>query len=93
MTSDVDGSDGFAKYWQWKLEQNKDCPALPLQDMPCKRTGKTDCAVTCGFYTEYSESLSKEPVLTQLAISQRWFCHNDSRKACKGNADYLKISW
>jgi hypothetical protein len=68
----------------WAL--HKEGPELELLDRPCE-----DCAVTCGFYLPYSQDLSKEPKEIQLQVSKRWFCHNDRRKACRGNWNYLKL--
>ena len=56
----------------------------PLEK-PC-----SDCAVVCGYYKEYSEILSKRDIAYQHEVSIRWDCHNDRRRACRGNIDMLK---
>jgi len=61
---------------------------------PMKPLGKAchDCAVTCGFYTEYTDELAKFPVEFQDNIAERWFCHNHPDRACRGNIDRLVAS-
>lgn len=61
-------------------------PLLELAVNPCG-----DCAVTCGFYLPESNELKKESEIIQREVSKRWFCHNDSSKACRGNWENLNL--
>ena len=61
---------------------------LELLNKPCH-----DCAVTTGFYLEYSEAYKEMPPEEQLARSKRWFCHNACNRACRGHANNIGISW
>jgi len=61
---------------------------LDLLPRPCH-----DCAVTCGFYLDYSEAYRDMPREEQLARSKQWFCHNVRGRACRGNADNLDLVW
>jgi hypothetical protein len=69
------------QYWKELALDGR--PLAPL-DKPCK-----DCAVTCGLYTWMTKSLSKQPEDIQDAVSMRWDCHNDTRRACTGNINML----
>jgi hypothetical protein len=60
----------------------------PLRAKPCG-----DCAVTCGFYRQYSEALRLAGKEEQLSYSKQWFCHETPSLACRGNADNLGVSW
>jgi hypothetical protein len=73
------------------LEELRSIPLLserPLRPKECR-----DCAVTCNFYREYSDALKLAPPEEQLARAKQWYCHNDARTACRGNADNLGLSW
>jgi hypothetical protein len=59
-------------------------PDLEPLEKPCG-----DCAVTCGFYLEISQALAREPAEVQDSVKKKWFCHNHSDRACRGNWDYL----
>jgi hypothetical protein len=61
-------------------------PALPLLEKPC-----ADCAVTCGFYMEFTEKLKLEPKEKQEHIARRWDCHNNPGRACRGNWNALGL--
>lgn len=61
---------------------------LPLLGKPCH-----DCAVECGFYQDYSDSLKLLSDDIRLEVSKKWFCHNNRRRACKGNAEIQGLSW
>lgn len=61
---------------------------LELRNKPCH-----DCAVTCGFYKEYSDALKELLPEEQLEKSKEWFCHNNCDLACRGNADNLNLEW
>lgn len=70
---------------QYFQKSNKrDEPLVPLKKS-CH-----DCAVDCGFYKEFSESLSKLTADEIKYYSERWFCHNNPSRACAGNIEYLK---
>lgn len=62
-------------------------PDLPLMPVPC-----SDCAVTCGFYGEYAQTLKEEPDDVREAVTRKWFCHSNPGKACRGNADFQGVS-
>lgn len=62
--------------------------SLDLLKKPC-----SDCAVTCGLYKRYSDAYKYMPDEEQLLRSKRWFCHNNTSKACRGHADNLGIKW
>ncbi len=78
----------LSEYFARMLEESKAENPLPLLRKPCG-----DCAMTCGFYGEYGEALAQESPEVQLGVSQQWFCHNHTGRACKGNAQALGLSW
>jgi len=55
----------------------------PLE-VPC-----SDCAVVWGLYTDLTYELSSRPLQYQHDVSVRWDCHNNRRRACRGNIDLL----
>lgn len=61
---------------------------LELLPKPCG-----DCAVTSGFYREYSDAFKDMPKDEQLQRSKKWFCHNACNRACRGHADNIGVSW
>ncbi len=61
---------------------------LELLARPCH-----DCAVTTGFYREYSDAYKDMPHEEQLARSKQWFCHNVCNRACRGHANNIGVSW
>ncbi len=61
---------------------------LKLLPKPCH-----DCAVTCGFYKEFSDAYLSMPVDEQVARSKKWFCHNAPNRACRGHADNIGVTW
>jgi hypothetical protein len=63
-------------------------PELPLLKKPC-----SDCAVLCGFYDIYIQGLKAKPKELQEKVAKTWYCHNNLRQACRGNADALGINW
>lgn len=69
-------------YWDIHL---KGPPIKPLAK-PCG-----DCAVECGFYSPVTDALALEPRKVQVEVSLRWYCHNNPRRACRGNWNRLKI--
>ncbi len=60
-------------------------PPLESANKPCH-----NCAVVCGLYTELTHELADKPLQYQEDISVRWYCHNDTTKACRGNINLLK---
>lgn len=74
-------------YFKDRIEGDKDRPVLPYNEKPCH-----DCAVIDGFYAEISDALKKEPIEIQKQMAEKWFCHNDSSKACRGNSNYLGLT-
>ncbi len=50
-----------------------------------------DCAVTCGLYAPYSEALNRLPKEEIEYHSQRWKCHNNTKRACAGNIKFQEI--
>lgn len=72
------------QYFLDRIKGDANMAVLPYRSKPCH-----DCAVTCGFYTEISHALKQEPIEVQRAMSEKWFCHNETNKACRGNANYL----
>jgi hypothetical protein len=73
------------------LQEVRQRPALhprPLRAKPCD-----GCAVTRGFYRQYSEALRLADKEEQLSYSKQWFCHETPSLACRGNADNLGVSW
>lgn len=76
----------YEKYFNSMVERDKNFPKLPLLKKPCH-----DCAVVCGFYEEMSRGLSVLDEKTREIVSRKWFCHNNSKFACKGNADIVGI--
>ena len=79
----------WSDFFQMKIKTDLNRPKLLYKRKPCH-----DCAVTCGFYTEISHALKREPLEVQIAVSEKWFCHNDSSRACRGNSNYLGLtSW
>lgn len=68
----------------WKQHIDIGVVVKPLKK-PCG-----DCAITNGFYLEYAKLLEKKPNEIQIAVSDRWFCHNNCNRACKGLKDYLE---
>lgn len=48
-----------------------------------------DCAITTGFYDPLVEELSKQPLDIQKKCAERWWCHNNGQRACKGVSEYL----
>ena len=61
---------------------------LELLSRPCH-----DCAVTSGFYREYSDAYKDMPKEEQIARSKQWFCHNACNRACRGHANNIGVSW
>lgn len=68
--------------WSTFFEANG-WPQLPLRKKPCH-----DCAVTTGFYRPYAKELKRCSIEVRVARSGDWFCHNDRRLACRGNAAF-----
>ena len=67
--------------WEFAMEGDKFEP----MKKPC-----SDCAIKTGFYTVYADMLKLEPEETQTNVLDRWFCHNNCKKACAGAIEYLK---
>lgn len=82
-----DSAEGARSYFE-NLHGNDPPPPLPLMPAACH-----DCAVECGFYRPYTESLAACDADLQLRAAQRWFCHSNPRRACRGNADALGLTW
>ncbi len=61
---------------------------LELLARPCH-----DCAVTTGFYREYSDAYKDMPHEEQLARSKQWFCHNVCNLMFVANRDDLRHQW
>jgi hypothetical protein len=79
-----DGDKALSEDAYWQSMARLGGP-LPFMPKPCH-----DCAVVCQFYEELSASLAKQPSDIQREVSERWFCHNNPRRACRGNLDYLE---
>jgi len=60
--------------------------ALKPMDEPC-----SDCPVVFGMYQPFSEKLALLPKPDQLKASEKWFCHTDHRRACRGNWNFLEL--
>lgn len=60
--------------------------AQPFRCAPC-----FDCAVTKGMYRPISEELAIESPEVRQAVSERWHCHNSPNRACRGNAELVKV--
>jgi len=67
-------------YWADRMELDKNREPLEVRETPCE-----DCAVVLGMYAEFSEDLAKRDAPTRKFCSERWFCHNNVNKACRGN--------
>ena len=72
-------------YFRDMIVRDRLRPQLLPRSEPC-----SDCAVVCGLYTEFSDALKLEPPDIQKAISDKWFCHNNSTRACRGNINNLE---
>jgi len=72
------------EYFENMINRDKDFPVLQPLEKPCH-----DCAVTCGFYLPLSEELKTKSKLIQKKVSEKWYCHNNSKKACRGNWNYI----
>lgn len=85
----MDEFEGFdwAEYYSKHKEIKKSLPELPMR--PCKCA---DCPVG-DMYRPFSEGLKTLPVDSQLEASKKWFCHTNPNMACRGNADYLGLTW
>ncbi len=59
-------------------------PELKPLGRPCH-----DCAVVCGMYAPFSDDLARQPPKIVAAYSARWFCHNHTDRACRGNIDRI----
>ncbi len=70
------------QYWQQASQRGRIVEPLKR---PCG-----DCAITTGYYVEHAESLSKQPQQIQDAVLDRWFCHNNCNRACKGVREFLE---
>lgn len=81
--NDFDLNDPWWRTY-WAEQATTGSPAEPL-DRPCE-----DCAVTCGFYAPYTESLALETEEIQRKVSERWFCHLHHNRACRGNINLLE---
>jgi hypothetical protein len=68
------------------LRSQEPLASRPFRAKPCE-----DCAVVCGFYLDYSEALKLAPKEEQLALSERWFCHQTPGLSCRGNANHLQL--
>ncbi len=83
------GSSDCSSFW---LDSIRSMPIvwedLELLPKPCH-----DCAVTTGFYREYSDAYKDMPPEEQLARSKQWFCHNACNRACRGHANNIGVSW
>lgn len=78
----ISASPAAEAFWHRKATEGD---ALPLMPAPCH-----DCAVVCRFYAEIVSAVAQLPGEQQLAIVQRWFCHNNPAMACRGAADALE---
>lgn len=67
-------------YW----EEHAKCHPLPMMPRAC-----SDCAVQCGFYADFAQSLSEQPPEIQERCAASWFCHNNPRRSCFGALEYL----
>jgi hypothetical protein len=76
------------EYFDQMVVREQQHPVLELLPKPCR-----DCAVTCGFYQDFSNDLRDESPEMQMAVAQKWHCHNHPNRACRGNADNLGINW
>lgn len=68
----------------WKSQASMGQKVEPLSK-PCG-----DCAISTGYYVDHAESLSRQPEETQKAVLEKWFCHNDCNRGCKGVRNYLQ---
>lgn len=66
--------------WDFAMVGDK----LEPQKQPCH-----DCAIVTGFYAPYADILKLEPKEIQTKVLDRWFCHNNCKRSCKGAIEYL----
>ena len=57
-----------------------DWPKFKPLGRPCH-----ECPVVDGMYRGLSNDLAKCAPPVVLAVSQRWLCHNNMNRACRGN--------
>lgn len=76
------GMSEWTGYLRRMYAEDVQFPPLPVRKHACR-----DCAVTCGLYTEISDALRDEPEEVRRVLSERWFCHNTTGQACRGNWD------
>lgn len=70
----------WSDYFKRRIEFDKPRKVLKPLDKPCG-----DCAVVNGLYREIADELAKEPIEIRKASSEKWFCHNHTDRACRGN--------
>lgn len=75
-------------YFEKCVMKKQELAELPLCEHTCE-----DCPVVLGFFSEYSKGLKTQNNEVQQFISKRWNCHTFKKKACRGNAEYLGITW
>lgn len=82
--SDIEPSRGLADeaaYFANMATRGEELVPLPK---PCR-----DCAVEDGLYREISDALADQPEHIRTPAALRWWCHNNGKRACRGNIDNI----
>jgi hypothetical protein len=75
-----------SSYFKKMVKLHAAKPALPVRARPCN-----ECPVINGMYEEISEDLTHEPYDVRLHVSERWFCHTNPDRCCRGNWEIQKL--
>jgi len=72
-------------YFEKHAEFDRNRPVLPVRSRQC-----ATCPINC-MYREIADELRKESTDFRKMISEKWFCHTNPNKACRGNWEFQEL--